>query len=121
MSRRRLIRDANKYPAQRRSAHQESEIAHRGGIRNPGSGAGATHKADIRKYRGCLRVEAKSTGKASFSIKLSDWRKVEDAAYPNQEEPMMLIEFLDETGQPIKELAVVPAWIVEEWADEKSI
>lgn len=119
MSRERLIRDANKYPAQRRSPKQESEIANRGGIRNPGSGSGPNHKADIRKYGGCFRIEAKSTGKASFSISLKDWRKVEDAAYPNREEPMMIIEFIDDAGRPIKELAVVPLWIAEEWASER--
>lgn len=120
MSRERLIRDANKHAAQRRSPRQEDDIARRGGIRTPGSGSGPTHKADVRKYRGIFRVEAKSTGHKSFSIKLSEWQKVEDAAYPNREEPMMIIEFVDETGRPIKELAVVPSWIVEEWANEKS-
>jgi len=120
MSRERLIRDANKNAAYRRSPGQERDIARRGGIPTPGSGSGPTHKADVRKYRGAFRVEAKSTGHKSFSIKLSDWKKIEDAAYPNREEPMMIIEFVDEAGRPIKELAVVPAWIPEEWADEKS-
>lgn len=122
MSRDRLIRDAAKYPAQRRSRSQEREISVRGGgIPTPGSGSGPTHKGDVRRHHGVFRVEAKTTGKKSFSIKLADWIKVEDAAYPNREEPMMIIEFVDETGRPIKELAVVPSWIVEEWASEKSI
>lgn len=121
MSRQRLIRDAAKHAAQRRSRSQEHEIAVRGGIPTPGSGSGPTHKGDIRKFHGAFRVEAKSTGHKSFSIKLEDWRKIEDAAYPNQEEPMMIIEFVDETGRPIKELCVIPTWIAEEWADEKSV
>lgn len=119
MSRERLIRDASKHAAQRRSPRQEADIARRGGIPTPGSGSGPTHKADVRNYCGVFRVEAKTTSHRSFSIKLSDWQKVEDAAYPNREEPMMIIEFLDESGQPIKELAVVPLWIAEEWASER--
>ena len=34
---------------------------------------------------------------------------------------MMIIEFVDEVGRPIKELCVIPTWIAEEWADEKSV
>ncbi len=117
MSRRRLIHDANRYVAQRRSPRQEREIAARGGIPTPGSGSGPTHKGDVRKFGGKFRVEAKTTGHASFSVKLSDWEKIEEAAYPNSEEPMLVIEFIDEAGRPIKELCVIPTWIAEEWAN----
>lgn len=39
--------------------------------------------------------------------------KVENAALPNDELPAIVIEFLDENGEPEHEVAVVPMYVLE--------
>lgn len=96
-----------------RSPLQEAELAKRGGGRvTPGSGNQA-QKGDVMKYRGCIRIEAKTTKNKSFSVTREMFNKIEDAGLPNNEIPAMVIEFIDEFGNPEAELAVVPTYALE--------
>lgn len=99
------------YAAQKRSAKQESELASRaGGKVVRGSGRG-NEKGDVR-VKGILRIEAKTTTKSSFSITSEMVSKIELAAVSAGECPAIVIEFLNKSGRPIHELAVVPMWVL---------
>lgn len=100
--------------AHRRAPKQEKSLAKRGGGQTvPGSGSGH-QKGDVKKYNGILRIEAKTTKHKSFSVTLEMIRKIEEAALPCNELPAMVIEFLGEDGRPIKELAVVPMYVLDD-------
>ncbi len=99
-------------PSYRRSRKQEKELATKlGGRRTSASGSG-DEKADIR-LKGVLRIEAKTTKHKSFSVTLDMVRQVEDAALACDEMPAIIIEFLTEQGKPIKEVAVVPSYVLD--------
>lgn len=96
----------------KRSKQQEKALARRvGGHVTPGSGNGSI-KGDVRK-RGVVRIEAKTTKNKSFSVTLDMIRKIEDAALPANEMPVLVIEFIDENGRPISEVAVVPTYVLD--------
>lgn len=100
-----------KYSAQRRSLGQEKELAKRtGGRAVRGSGRG-NEKGDVRIEK-VLRIEAKTTSKASFSVTLSMIEKIEMVAISSGECPAIVVEFLNEAGDPIHEVAVVPTWVL---------
>jgi hypothetical protein len=113
MSRDSFIRKSdNRSAAHIRSSKQEAQLAKEGrGKLTPGSGS-KNQKGDIVKYHGIFRVEAKTTGKKSFSITLDMIRKIEDAALPNGELPAIIVEFIDDCGNPIKDVAVVPKYVL---------
>lgn len=95
-------------PSKRRAPKQERAIAARiDGRVTSGSGS-KTEKGDVR-IKGVMRVEAKCTRCASYSLKLETFEKVEDAASLCRpaEIPAMHIEFLDPEGKPLKGLYVI--------------
>ena len=105
-----------KYVAQNRAPKQESTLAKRlHGQTTPASGSKAD-KGDVRVQR-VLRIEAKTTTKKSFRVDLNMIRKIEDAGMPHNEIPAIVIEFIDENGHPLKEIAVVPTYLLEVIAD----
>lgn len=108
-----LNRDAEKgTPSHRRSRRQEKELASRiGGKRTVASGA-KDEKGDVRLRR-VVRIEAKTTKHASFSVTLDMIRKIEDAALPSDEMPIIAVEFNDGTGRKLKEVAVVPMYVLD--------
>lgn len=77
----------------------------------PGSGSGHM-KGDVR-VRNLVRIEAKTTKNKSFSVTRKMIDKVTDAGICHGELPAMVIEFLDEAGQPETEVAVIPMWALE--------
>jgi len=96
----------------RRAARQEQQLAARlQGRRVPRSGAGA-QKGDVR-VPGALRLECKTTTRASFTVTRAMVTAIETAALPHGELPVLVIEFLDVTGQPVQEVAVVPTYCLE--------
>lgn len=115
MSRDSFLKKANPTTsnAYRRSPKQEKELAKRGkGKLVPGSGS-SYQKGDVKKFNGILRIEAKTTERKSFSVTREMIHKVENAALPNDELPAIVIEFLDENGEPEHEVAVVPMYVLE--------
>ena len=99
-------------PSHYRSVKQEKEIAKRvGGRRTPGSGNGAI-KGDVRK-KGVVRIEAKTTKNKSFSVTLDMLQKIEDAALPCEEMPILVVEFISPEGKPIKDVAIVPIYVLD--------
>ena len=99
--------------AYRRSKKQEKSLAERGkGRLVPRSGAGP-EKGDIKKYRGIVRIEAKTTSRKSFSVTREMIAKLEDAALPHGEIPALVIEFINEQGVPEAEVAIVPTYILD--------
>lgn len=101
----------------RRAPKQEKELAKRtGGTATPGSGSG-TQKGDIKKAYGVYRIEAKTTKNKSFSITRDMLRKIDEAALPNNEIPVIVVEFIDEQGKPIDEVAVLPTYALGLLAD----
>lgn len=106
--------DGKKSKAYIRSTGQEKEIAKRGGGKEVyRSGAGGFSKADVQGYNGIYTVEAKTTQCKSFSVNLEMINKVEDAACARGELPAIIVEFLNEDGIPIHEVAIVPTWALD--------
>lgn len=98
----------------RRSRTQERELAKRiGGEVTRGSGNGKWQKGDIQ-LKGVLRIEAKTTKNKSFSVTREMWRKIEEEAMTNDETPIIVIEFIDDKGNPESSLAVCPVHIIDE-------
>lgn len=97
----------------RRSKKQEKEIATRiGGRRTAASGA-KDEKGDVRK-KGVLRIEAKTTKHKSFSVTLEMIEKIEEAALSCNELPAIIIEFNDGRGRKLKEIAIIPSYVLGE-------
>lgn len=70
---------------------QESRLANLlGGERNAGSGNGWSRKNDVRSPQ--FLVEAKWTGKKSFSLKLAELRQLEHNAAIENRTPVLSIE-----------------------------
>ncbi len=96
----------------RRAPNQEKELASRlGGRTVRGSGSGA-EKGDVRIHK-VLRIEAKTTKNKSFSVTREMLVKIEDAAVSSCELPALVIEFVDDQGKPLKEVAVVPTYVLD--------
>ena len=99
-------------PSYRRSRKQEQEIAGRlGGRLTPASGS-KIEKGDVR-VRGIMRIEAKTTKHKSFSVTLEMIEKIEEAALSCGETPVIAIEFNDGKGRKLKEVAVVPMYVLD--------
>ena len=100
----------------RRAPKQEQSLAKRlQGSRTPASGAGDV-KGDVRVKR-VLRVEAKTTKNASFSVTRDMVRKIEEAAASGAELPAIVVEFTDGFGRKQGEVAVVPLYVLDEIAE----
>ena len=95
-----------------RSKKQEKEMSLRLRAQlTPRSGAGAL-KGDLRK-KGICRIEAKTTKNKSFSVTLDMIRKIEEAALPYGEMPVIVIEFNDGNGHKIADIAVIPTYALD--------
>lgn len=96
----------------KRSVKQESELAKElRGRRTPGSGSKSV-KGDVR-CKGILRVEAKTTKNKSFSVTLDMIHKIEEAALSTDEVPAIVVEFNDGNGRKIRDVAVVPMYVLQ--------
>lgn len=111
-------RKAKPSPSHMRAIKQEKEAANRlGGRITPRSGAGDV-KGDVR-VKGVVRIECKTTKHKSFTVTLDMVRKIEAAAMSGGEVPILLIAFNDETGKPLGEVAVVPAYLLDELCESR--
>jgi hypothetical protein len=89
----------------------EKELAKRiGGRVTVGSG-NKMEKGDVR-LRGMVRIEAKTTKNKSFSVTLEMVEKIENAALSSGELPIIVVEF-NKDGKKVKELAVVPTYVLD--------
>ena len=70
-------------------------------------------KRETFGLRGVARIEAKTTAKRSFIVRLEDVQKIETAAVGAAEIPAMVVEFCDSRGRKIKDVAVVPLWALQ--------
>lgn len=101
-----------KKQAHNRAPKQEQQLAQRiTGRTIKGSGSG-DEKGDVR-LKGVVRVEAKTTQKKSFSVTRDMVEKIEAAALAAGELPAIVVEFLDDSGRPTHELAVVPTYVLD--------
>ena len=93
------------------SRRTEAQIAKDIGARRPqpGSGAPAGFKGDVR-LRGVVRVQDKETAKRSYSLKVDEWREIEEQALRTGEKPAMVVTFSSDDLR----LAVVE---YEEWVE----
>jgi hypothetical protein len=82
-----------------------------GGKPVKGSGCGF-EKGDVR-VKGIMRVENKCTQNKSFSLKREMLDKIEQAALNSGEVPAMEIEFIDDRGNSLHKVAVVPVWVLD--------
>jgi hypothetical protein len=99
-------------PSHYRSKRQEKEIARRTrGRLTPGSGSKAV-KGDVRVKRIC-RIECKTTKHSSFSVTMDMLNKIEEAALAADELPILVVEFNDGRGKKLKEVAIVPTYILD--------
>lgn len=105
--------------ARTRSAKQEKERAKKvSGYVTAGSG-NKREKGDVRK-RGVMRIECKTTTKASFSVTQDMLNKIYDAALPCNEVPVIEIEFINDQGKILRSVAVVPTYIIQEILEIKN-
>lgn len=115
MSRRSFLSRANGHlkPAHRRSKKQERELAARGGGRLVNRSGAGPEKADVKKYNQVFRIEAKTTSRKSFSVTRAMVDQLETVALAHGELPAFVIEFVDEQGRPVREVAVVPTSVLD--------
>jgi len=96
-------------PAHARSRAQEKALARRvGGQVTKGSGSG-DERGDVR-LRGVVRLEAKTTKNASFSVTTALIDKLEAAVLGAGEVPIMEIELL----LGARTVIVMPAWALDD-------
>lgn len=109
---RRSNRTANLTKSHKRAPKQEKEIAKlvKGRV-TPRSGAGH-EKGDVR-LKGVARIECKTTKNKSFSVTLAMVEALEMEAALAGELPVFIIEFIDEHGKKIKDLAVCPTYVLD--------
>lgn len=108
-----LNRDKRKGTAShRRAPKQEKELARRIEGRTTKASGSKEEKGDVRKP-GVLRIEAKTTKYKSFSITIEMVEKIEQAALTCDELPCLVIEFNDGKGKRLKEVCVVPSYILD--------
>lgn len=95
-----------------RAKRQEKQIAKRTrGRLIPGSGNGAV-KGDVR-VRKLYRIECKTTKNNSFSVTKEMIEKLEMAALASGEVPIIVVEFNDGRGRKLKEVAVIPTYMLD--------
>jgi hypothetical protein len=112
-----LSRDERKgNSSYRRSRKQEKELATRLGGRKTAASGSKAEKGDVR-VRGVLRIEAKTTKHKSFSVTLDMIEQIEQAALVSDELPCIVIEFNDGAGKKVKEIAVVPTYVLDDLVD----
>lgn len=99
-------------PSYRRSKKQEKELALKVGGRRTAASGSKDEKGDIR-VRGVMRIEAKTTKHKSFSVTLEMIDQIEMAALVSDEVPIIAIEFNDNAGKKVKEVAVVPMYVLD--------
>lgn len=101
---------------QRRSQLQERRIAQdTGGRVQPASGALSGAKSDVR-LTGQLRIEAKTTSKNSFILKLEDLKKIMlEALSGGVEHWVFQVEFQRSQGQN-KKIAILHEAVWRDWA-----
>lgn len=102
---------AGNTPSHHRSKKQEKELATRIGGRVTLASGALSMKGDVRKP-GVVRIEAKTTKHRSFSVTMDMIQKIEDAALPHGEIPVIVVEF-HENGRKVKEVLVVPSYALE--------
>lgn len=108
----RAERTKNLSKSHRRAPKMEKEVAKRtGGRLVAGSGCGAV-KGDVR-IKGVARIECKTTKNKSFSVTMEMLEKIEAAGAEGGELPILVIEFIDERGRKIKEVAVCPTYVLD--------
>lgn len=108
-----MNRDKEKgHPSYRRSRKQEKELAVRLGGRRTAASGSKDEKGDVRLRR-VVRLEAKTTQNKSFSVTLEMVGQIEDAALAANELPIIAIEFTNGRGKKIKEVAVVPMYVLD--------
>lgn len=114
-----INRDARKGTAShRRAPKQEKELALRLGGRTTLASGSKHEKGDVR-IKGIARIEAKTTKHKSFSVTLDMVDKIEAAALTSDELPVIAIEFNDGAGRKLKEVAVVPIYVLDLLKDSK--
>ncbi len=99
-------------PSYRRSRKQEKELAGSIGGRKTAASGSKDEKGDVRLKR-VVRIEAKTTKHKSFSVTLDMIRQIEDAALAADEMPVIAIEFNNGAGKKVKEVAVVPMYVLD--------
>lgn len=102
-----------KTDSQKRSIKQEKSVARRtGGRTTPGSGNQPGAKGDVRAVASSV-TECKCTTRKSFTLKLADLMKIENASHAG-ENPIMEIEF--QGVSPKKRFVVLPGWLYDYYA-----
>ena len=103
-------------PAHNYAPRQEAEAARIiGGRTVRGSGSG-NEKGDARRPR-LVRVECKSTSKASFRVTHGLMDEIEAATFGSGEIPLIQIDMLKGNGKLDRRLYVVPDWAMEDLLD----
>lgn len=108
----RAARTANLTNSHRRAPKQEKELSGRLNARQTSASGAKDVKGDLR-IKGLVRIEAKTTKHASFSVTREMIRKIEDAAVQTGEMPCIIVEMNDSFGKKLDEVAVMPMYALE--------
>lgn len=108
----REARTANLTPSHKRAKKQERELAGKlYGKLVPASGSKDV-KGDVR-IKGVARIEAKTTKNKSYSVTIETIQKIEAAAVSSGEMPILVVEFNDNAGKKIIDMAIMPMYALE--------
>jgi hypothetical protein len=88
-----------------RAPKQEKDLAKRLNARQVSRSGAGTTKGDVR-IAGLIRLEAKATSRRSFSVTIAMLDKIRNAALASDEMPILVVEFLNQSGKPEAELAI---------------
>lgn len=114
-----LDRKSKQSTAYHKSAKLEKKLAEKvGGYRTAGSG-NKKEKGDVRKMS-VTRIEHKATQKKSFSVTREMLEKIELAGRGCDEIPILVVEFLDDRGVSVGQLACLPFHDLTDMIDELS-
>lgn len=98
---------------------QESALAKRFAGKVVKASGALDEKGDVR-IKGVARIEAKCTKHASFRVTQEMVQKIEMAAVPDGELPVIAIDFLDDRGNVQTSVALMPMYALDDFLSREA-
>lgn len=108
----RAERTKNLTNSHKRAKKQEKEIAKKLGGRLVAASGAKDVKGDVR-IKNVARLEIKTTKNKSYSVTLETIEKIEAAAVQSGEMGILIVEFNDNFGRKIKDMAIMSTYALE--------
>jgi Holliday junction resolvase len=108
----RSARTKNLTNSHKRAKKQERELAGKLNGRLTAASGAKDIKGDVR-IKNVVRIEAKTTKNKSYSVTLETIEKIEAAAVQSGEMGILIVEFNDNFGRKIKDMAIMSTYALE--------